>query len=95
MFIFQRTTRLKIGIKALKHDFFQVMNMDKTVKVLPPDYLSPGESVDEHGDFQQFIVRRQLWLNERFNVLKDKLEEMNKAMLSPQHRRQLKAGMFP
>lgn len=62
------------------------------MKVLTPDYLSPEESVDEHGDFQQFIVRRQPWQNERFKALKDKLEE---TMPNPQHRRQLKAGMFP
>lgn len=53
------------------------------MKVLTPDYLSPEESVDEHGDFQQFIVRRQSWQNERFKSLKDKLEEMEQDHAQP------------
>lgn len=50
---------------------------------MTPDYLSPEESVDEHGDFQQFIVRRQSWQNERFKSLKDKLEEMEQDHAQP------------
>lgn len=92
LFIFQRAARLKISIKALKEDSLQGLNRDKVMKVLTPDYLSSEESdVDEQGDFQQFIVRRLPWQNERFQALKDKLEEVHKARLSPQHRRQLKA----
>lgn len=53
------------------------------MKVLTPDYLSPEESVDEHGDFQQFIVRRQPWQNERFKALKDTLEEMEQDHAQP------------
>lgn len=53
------------------------------MKVLTPDCLSPEESVDEHGDFQQFIVRRQPWQNERFKALKDKLEEMEQDHAQP------------
>lgn len=53
------------------------------MKVLTPDYLSPEESVDDYGDFQQFIVRRQSWQNERFKSLKDKLEEMEQDHAQP------------
>lgn len=88
----ERAARLKITIKGLKDDALQGLKREKVMKVLTPDYLSSEESdINEEGEFQHFNVRRLPWQNERFRELKDKLEEVHKARLSPQHQRQLKA----
>lgn len=64
---------------------------ERVMKVFTGDYMSSEESEeDEAGEFSHFSVRRLPWQKEAFQTLKDRLEEIHKESLTPQHKRQLK-----
>lgn len=64
---------------------------EKVMKLFTADYMSSEENEeDDAGEFSHFNMRRLPWQKEVFQSLKDRLEEIHKENLIPQHKQQLK-----
>lgn len=87
----ERAARLKKTLKSVGEDKLGEFDKERVIKVFTGDYMSSEESEeDEAGEFSHFSVRRLPWQKEAFQTLKDRLEEIHKESLTPQHKRQLK-----
>uniref|UniRef100_K1P8C3 Uncharacterized protein n=1 Tax=Magallana gigas TaxID=29159 RepID=K1P8C3_MAGGI len=86
-----RAARLKKTLKSVGEDKLGDFDKKRVMKVFTGDYMSSEESEEaEAGEFSYFSVRRLPWQKEAFQTLKDRLEEIHKESLTPQHKRQLK-----
>lgn len=88
---FKRAVRLKKTLKSVGKDKLGDFDKEKVMKLFTADYMSSEESEeDDAGEFSHFNVRRLPWQKEVFQSLKDRLEEIHKENLIPQHKQQLK-----
>lgn len=88
---FKRAARLKKTLKRVRKDKLGDFDKEKVMKLFTADYMSSEENEeDDAGEFSHFNVRRLPWQKEVFQSLKDRLEEIHKENLIPQHKQQLK-----